>query len=222
MTDYTTGDFNLTMNVKSEKDVTIDFVVNEATEIWREMRSRKIVAGDMVTAEAFMQEMQRSHSEFSKSYPIVFRYICQMQLYDAKIFQLWLEKNVRNMMKSENEYLDSQADYVTMLFHKTNPRATRAEMTNVRKNIRSILGEEHRVFKENTKKYEKIVSAEEEAGVKARAADLRELAANHGKDVFALAETYRVEGNVQFDGSQKKEFPVPVFAGDSTADDLLA
>lgn len=147
----------LKATITSEKNVSIEYVVNEATTIWRIAKSRDLIFGDPAV-EKFMDEMTRAYPEFSKSYPIVFRYICQMQEYDAKAFKYWLMKIKNNPWKTEAAYLDAQADYVAVLYKTKFPRCTAAQIRNIQVNIRAALESEHKKFKQCAEEQDRAVT----------------------------------------------------------------
>lgn len=195
MSEYTTGDLDLKLKIHSEKNVTIDFVVNEATTIWRDVRKRKLRFGDEQATKAVMAEMQRKHPEFCKSYPIVNRYICEMQEYDAKAFRRWLMGIKSRPWKTEAEYLDAQAEYVVTLFRVKKPRSNATQISNLRTNIRALLQKEHDTFKRYAEEFNREVTAEEETFKDRNKNELKEFM-NLAKDTMHLAGTIRVESDV--------------------------
>jgi hypothetical protein len=190
---YTTGDVDLKLRFTSEKEVDVNFIAQEATSIWRLMRSRKITFGDKDKTDAFMNEVQKNHPEFCKSYPVVNRYICEMQEYDEKTFRLWLTKISRNPWKTEDEYLEAQADYVTMLFRAKKPRSNQTERNAVRTNILAMLKTEHEKFKHYAKEFEREVSAEVDVLRDRNMDELHAFAKLAGCVGMSKAETIRVE-----------------------------
>lgn len=194
--DYSTGEIKLKLALSSEKNVSIDFIVNEATQMWRDVRGRKIKFGDADAAENLMQCMQREHPEFCKSYPIVNRYMCQMQEFDKKTFKHWLMKIKNHPWLTEDGYIDAQVDYVTMLFKARKPRANTTEISNIRTNIRAILQREHAMFKHYAQEFNNEVTAEE-TNLRARNADeLYKFAQIAGVVGLSKAETTRVESDL--------------------------
>ncbi len=192
---YTTGDMK--MKITSEKEVTIDDVVAEANVIYKKMKASKIKFGDTSgKVQTFMDEIRKQHPQFCTSYPIVMRYICEMQEYDSKVFAFWLKKIRGNPMNSEGEYLDAQAAYVTSLFRRKNPKASRTHVANVRANVRAMLQAEHDVFKQNAQAYEKEVIAEEDMLRDRNADEMRAFAKLAGAEGLAKAETIRVETEI--------------------------
>lgn len=196
-TEYTTGDIDLKVKLTSEKEVTIDDLVNEANAIWKYARARKLKIGDSAGAEKLMNDVQAKHPQFCHSYPIVNRYICEMQQYSAKAFRMWLMKIKEHPWKGENEYLDAQADYITMLLRVAQPRANKTYINNFRAQIRALLQIEHEKFKHYVSEFDKEVTAEESI-LKGRNADeLHKFVTAAGQKGMSLAETIRVAADVE-------------------------
>ncbi len=207
------------IHIESEQEVTIDFVVREASRIWRRMRSARLPPGDMVAANAFMDRVRPDHQKFCQAYPIVFRYICQMQQYSARAFRLWLMKIKEHPWTSEEGYLEAQAEYAVMLYRDKKPRAPMSEYENLRANIHATLSSEHKKFKELVGECEKRVIADENI-LRARNADeLYEFARVAGPAGIGMAETVRVE---ILTGCTPAELPaVEIHPAPARADDLL-
>lgn len=198
---YTTGNDtsqqpNLRATITSEKEVSVDYIVDEATEIWKKTCARKLPPNDTEVAEKWMQEMRKIHREFCTSYPLVLRYMCQMQEYDAKAFRRWLTKLSGKVIKTEDEYLEVQADYVATLFKYRNPRASSREIGAVRHNILTILREEHKIFKQYADEFNRRVSAEEEVRQQKNIQELREFASVAGRAGVSNAESIICESDI--------------------------
>lgn len=194
---FTTGDPDINVKnvaITSEKEVTVDFIVEEAIEINKILISRKLVAGDLDAADAFMSEMRREHKQFATSYPIVLRYMCQMQQFSAVALRRYLLRIKEHPWKNQKEYLDSQADYVVILYKESHKRWNRTQVDNLWKNVRKILQEEHDKFVELGEKYKNEVDAEEIIYKKNREDDLVGFYRKFGKDTFDIK--LRVESDL--------------------------
>jgi hypothetical protein len=181
------------VKITSEKEVTIADVVAEANAIWKKARARGNTFGDTEAADALMRDIREEHPQFCKSYPTVSRYICQMQEYSSKALKLWLMKIEARPWKTEDEYIDAQADYVCMLFKAKKPRSTATEVSTLRANMRSMLRNEHEAFKKCATSAEQDVLAQEAELRERNKRELREALAAIGPDGFLDAGTTRVE-----------------------------
>lgn len=223
--EYTTGDDDIKMKIISEKNVTIDYVVNEANEIWKQVRKRKLKFGDLDAADSLMEEMRKSHPEFCKSYPIVLRYMCQMQEYDHRALRKYMVKIKEHPYTSETEYLDSQTDYIVILYKVRNPRWNATEVNRLKHNVRAMLQREHDVFKTYVEEFDKEVTAETEALNKLNMNELRDFS-QAAADTMSLAGTVRVETDLSagknIDVNDLARFiPAEPVEHNVNADDLL-
>lgn len=183
----------LPTRVVSEKEVSIEDIVSEASGIWRELKSRKLAADDHAAGEAFFNEMSKKHPEFSKSYSLVLRYIAEMRLFSAGVFAKWLKQVQARPWKSSDEYFETQANYVMMLYVHYNPKAPTADRYSVRNNVKKMLSQEYEDFKQTTQKYEKLVNERDEKLAAKNKADMLEYCRNAPPEELALAGTFRVE-----------------------------
>lgn len=189
---YSTGDLDLKLKITSEKEVSLEFIASEATQIWNELKKRGLVYGDLEGSDKFMTEMSKAHPELSKSYPIVLKYICYMHEYDKTTFLRWLKKIAVKPWLTEKAYFEAQADYVVMLYKATHKNAPKTHLSNLRANVTNMLMQEDSQFKNCVKSAESIVTETEDRLKKQRMADISafiELA----KDTMHLAGTIRTE-----------------------------
>jgi protein-tyrosine-phosphatase len=181
---FSTNDVNLKIAISSEKVVTLDEIVKEASSIYAKCKKRKLTFGDEKAAEALLSEMQKAHPQLSKSYPIVLRYICQMQEYSPQAFRKYLIKIKLHPWKSEGEYLESQTDYVVMLYQTTHKHWNQTDVNKIRKNILAMLKNEHEVFTKYAKEFKDEVDKEEEMFTEQSDNAMREFYAIHGEDAL--------------------------------------
>lgn len=156
MGEYSTED--LPCKITNEKDVTIDDILDEADVMWKKYRDRKVNILDTEAVEACMQEMRREHKQFCTSYPIVLRYMVQFKQYHRKALHKYLKYISVNPWKSEEEYLDSQSDYVVILYKELHPKWNRTEVIRMKREIRAILAAETKNFKDRLNEFEKKVN----------------------------------------------------------------
>lgn len=158
MGEYTSGGEIKKASIHNEKEVTVDDVVSEADLIWKIVRSRKVKKDE--EDDKLLEEMRKAHPDFALSYPIVLRYLCQFRSYNSKAFKQYLLHIKNNPWKSQSEYLDSQTDYVVILYKKLHPRWNKTQIQNLWKNIRMQLQNEDETFKKYLKEFETEVESE--------------------------------------------------------------
>jgi hypothetical protein len=186
---FTTGGDSVKIKnvaITSEKEVTIDDIVNEAIEINKKLQQRKIAPGDLEAADKFLSEMRREHKQFADAYPIVLRYMCQMQQFHAKALRKYLLQIREHPWKGQNEYLDSQTNYVIILYKITHPRWNKTQVENLRKNVRKMLQDEHEEFTRLADKYKDEVEHEETVYQKSREETMHEFYKKHGEDTLNI------------------------------------
>lgn len=161
---YSTGETILKAKIHNEKDVTPEFILNEAKQMWAEckkqFKEKKIKFGDAENTEQLINYMRNSHKDFCKSYPIVMRYMAEMHTFHANAFRKYLKKIAANPWKTEDEYLDSQADYICMLYKETHKRWNATDVSRIKFNIRNLLQNEHDTVKKYKEEFTKEVESD--------------------------------------------------------------
>lgn len=162
------------VHVRSEREVTADDIVREANTIWKKVKSQDIDIRDVDATENYTNQLRKEHPEFAKAYPIVLRYMCQMREYKGSALKKYLQKIQAKPYTNEEEYLESQVDYVEILYKATHNKWNRTEIVNLRKNIRNILTTEHKDFKKKIKRIDEDVTRENELYKQKNKYELRE------------------------------------------------
>lgn len=218
---FTTGVNIKNISIQSEKDVTVEDIISEAIAINRKLQAKKLTPGDMDAADAFLAEMRREHKQFADAYPIVLRYMCQMQQFHAAAFRKYLSYIALHPWKGADEYMDSQTHYVVLLYKQTHARWNKTQVENLRKNVRKLLQTEHDKFTELGEKYKNEVEHEETAYKKSREEELLGFYKKYGAEIDDLhiraVSNVTTENIVNVDDLPTEEAPVI----DISADDLL-
>jgi hypothetical protein len=191
---------NYKLSFESEKNVTVDDVVNEADAIWKYAKSKKIKFGDEELSTKLLKEVEKSHPEFCQAYPIVNRYICQMQEYSSKALRMWLNKIKINPWKTEAEYLDATTDYVVILYKFRNPKYNMTDVSRLRKNVRDMLQKEHDEFKKYAELFKKEVENEESNNMNQNIKELEEFVRIIGVDGLDKVGTVKVVVDDEING----------------------
>jgi hypothetical protein len=154
--------FGLGAKIHNERNVTKEEILDEADKVWKRSRERNVNIKDLDEVEEFMSELRKEFKEFCTSYPIVLRYMVQFESYKRKALEKYLNKIEKKPWKSESEYLESQADYVVILYKEMHPRWNSTHVNNLRRNIINMLENESKVFKERLDNSEKKVTETED------------------------------------------------------------
>jgi hypothetical protein len=140
---------NTKISVRYEKEVSEEYVMNEAALIWKEFMNSKEPPCDENAIEQYIISLHETHKEFSSAYPLVIRYMIQFRRFHMKALKRHLRKLSITTHKSESDFLDSQADYVAMLFEHTEKHWNKNDIHNLRKEVRKNLDTERDEFKKS-------------------------------------------------------------------------
>lgn len=110
------------------------------------------------------------------------RYICQIQLYSPKALYRWLKKIEAAPWKTEDEYLEAQADFGAKTYRALNPRVEARKIAELRQNLLKTLKNEHNLFKEYAEKGQQKIDAASKRREKEFLEELREYAKRAGND----------------------------------------
>jgi hypothetical protein len=212
--------------VSYEKVVTIDDIVTEANRIWKYVKSRHINPKNTAETEKLTAEVQRKHPQFCQSYPLVNRYLCQVQEYSAIALRKWLGAVQARPWKSEDEYLQMQCKYPVILYKILHPNATKTALKILEANILNTIRHERDSFKERLTKAESDVVKLEESFHLQNKRELREFAQLAGPAGLAKAETITVRTNLpigvpEADLSTITHNHSQIWVSHISADDLL-
>lgn len=209
----------LDVKINQEQDVTIDEVVSEANSIWKDTKT--LYKSDKFKSldnrdELILEYFQNRHPEFTKAYPIVLRYMCQLQNYDSRAFTKYLGFIKHNPWKTEEDYLESQVDYLTLLYKYKTPKWKPKDIENLKTNFRRILKREHNDFKKRLDEYNKTHEEKAQQLKKMKTAETVEFIKKIGETGLQSGGTFRLEYEVP-----TEEYPqIDISANDSDSEEL--
>jgi hypothetical protein len=189
---YSTGDTDIKISVHNEKNVSAEFILDEANTMWKKTKEARLDSADLSGADKLMDRLRKEHPDFCKAYPIVLRYMCQMQEYNPKAFKRYLSKIAAKPYKNEEEYLDSQADYVVILYKSQHSRWNKTHIVNLRTNIRMMLQKEHDTIKKCAKECDEEVTQMLKEAEKQNTMELLNFIKSAGVAGMSTGGTYRV------------------------------
>lgn len=106
---------------------------------------------------------QQMFKQFHYNYPIMFRYMIVYQCYYVKAFRLYLNKLVSVPVKSENEKMERDAEYVKYLYREKSGKNYDAKYAaQLKTDIYTALKKEKDKFKKDWKKKESDVDKQVE------------------------------------------------------------
>jgi hypothetical protein len=155
--------------------VGVDELVTIADDIWAVVRERlgAFPPTDYKSAAALLKEMQDRFKDFTNSFPIVLQWMVNMREYQSKVMRRFLLHHASVEVKSKDDFLDLQGDYLMYMYMASHPHRSQREYLAHRDQMRKMLHDEDREFVR--------LHDEAEAEVKRRAE--KNLAANRA-DIF--------------------------------------
>lgn len=128
--------------------------IEDAEAIWLDFKRRgssdsKFLAMDI---DERLDYYQRRYHNFAMTFPIVLRYMIQLNQYHKAAFTKYVKKMQNNPYRSEHEYCERQADYVKYLFMRLSPSHNAKEAQAVWQKTRDMLVEELEIFKRANEK----------------------------------------------------------------------
>jgi hypothetical protein len=172
---------NFGASIVNEVSVTLEDVLKVGDQIWKKCREKKLDISNTKATDEYLAELRYQFPEFAQSYPIVLRYMVQMNSYKHKAFERYLHRIQKHPWTSEDEYLQSQADYVIILYKAMHPRWKKNETEVMHRQVLDMLRKEHYAFKEQAERVQQEVD-EEQMVLKER-------------NIAALVEFYKKYGN---------------------------
>ncbi len=158
--------------ISQEKTITPSQLIDEANLIWKKVVSSKIDPTDQAKRDQLLDTIRKAHPEFATSYPIVLRFMCQVNSYSPVAFTQYVKKISAKPWTNESEYLDSQADYLELLYKQTHSKYKKADVDAYKRAIRKTLQDEHDAIKQMSKQCEEETKLNQE---QRRIKELKEL-----------------------------------------------
>lgn len=191
-----------TLQAAGGKTITIDGLVGVANDILRKTRYEGIPPVEEKADKATNAQLDKlyrrlweDYKEFSRDYPIVFRWIVYHQVFDEKAFKAYMKTNHKPMWKNREEMLKEQGEYLVYLWRIKNRKEGTKRLQEYRKWLRNHLSEENELFekvaKEADEEHKKNEQARLERMKQALLETAREVAAQKRAQVEARAEAQK-------------------------------
>lgn len=147
---------------------TPDAIVEEALKIKNRVETSGIDFDDDAQAVAMVRKIQKKHKDFYESFPLVVRWLCQVGEFREDVFRAYLERykkkmGATGMWKTRGDFLENQADYLTLLLKSKKSRLTAHQIREYRGTIIGQLEKEDKDYKEANKEAEEKMKEIEEA-----------------------------------------------------------
>lgn len=109
---------------------------------------------DFKTLIAILREKYR---DFNVSFPVIMRWTAQMGEYSKKAMSKFLLKYSKTKMKSMDDFLELQKDYVIFLYQEKNPHWNTRVVANMATNLVTALKKEEKEFEEASEEVQKEI-----------------------------------------------------------------
>lgn len=147
--------------VKHAKSLPCDDLLNLGNKIWAEVKKHPLKKDEKKTEELYYIMFDK-YRDFGSSFPIVLRWMVQMNQYSTKAFKKFLLKYSSANITSKKEFLILQADYIVYLYEE-NKHHDKKQVSIYREFIiKQLLDEEDELKKIESEYKEKINEFDEE------------------------------------------------------------
>ena len=143
----TVCEMNATVNQNTK---TPEEIVQEANEIFSKVNKENYGIEDSAKADELLTRLRGEHPEFSQQFPLVLRFMAQAKRYHPKAMERYLKKYKEDMKKwkTRKDYLETQADYVIILYKTINTRYDERRVRMMREEVlKQLLDEEEKFTK---------------------------------------------------------------------------
>jgi hypothetical protein len=135
-------------------------VIAIANQIWKRVTSSGINKKDTAGADRLLETIQAEFKDFNASFPLVLRWMIQMQKYNSKAFEKYLLMHSSAKLDTREAFLELQAEYLVLLYRAEHHHPDENFVRRYRKSIVQQLLEEDKMFIEMQKQVEKDLEKE--------------------------------------------------------------
>lgn len=164
-----------TSRVAAEHQVSREALAKIATRIYTKIRHMDYDIRDVAAVRRVLKQIHDEHRDFARDYPVVVRYMVQLHKYREDAFLAYLRTINTTVWKDRKSFLDSQAEYLTILYKKQNPDCSARFLAEYQKQARRQLQKEDDEFKEAYAKAEEEQKQQEAEDLEARRRYLHQL-----------------------------------------------
>jgi len=173
-TNYAFGEKNIKTKIV-ENRVSPDEIIDIGKAIWQKVKMAKIKLDDHKANDDLLDTLQKEYKDFSFSFPIVLRWMVQMQKFSLKAFKRFLLQHAGKQIDSREDFLKMQCEYLVLLFRETANHPEEKQVASYRENIVKTLLEEDKMFLDMHKEVEAELEVKEKDNDRERRAVLYEL-----------------------------------------------
>lgn len=158
---FSFGEVPVSASLSSAQRATPAELVALARQIWQRVASAGVANEDNAGNDKLLESLQTEFSDFSKSFPIVLRWMVQMKKFSAKAFEKYLLKHASATLNSREAFLELQADYLVLLYREEHKRPDENLVRRYRSSLIEQLLEEDKTFQKIQKQIEEELASQE-------------------------------------------------------------
>jgi hypothetical protein len=153
------SDVDVDVDVKINNEfVSIDFVVNKGVDVWNFIEQEK---KNNVDEKKILEKVIQCYRPFISSYPVVVRLMLSGE-YSTRAFKKFLIKCGRMEIKSREQFLRMQIEYIIIMYKINNPHPDEKFIKNYRSELISNILNDDKEFMKLNEMAEKIYSKNRE------------------------------------------------------------
>jgi hypothetical protein len=181
---YIYGDVPVGASISSSQHASPEALVNMACEIWKKVLKSGVKLSDEKQTSELLFRIQSEYKDFSMSFPLVVKWMTQLGSFDKKAFKEYLTIYSSKQMKSPEDFIKIQAEYVVLLYKYANKKQhlSAKDISKYREHIVSTLLKEHEEFMRISKEVEEEMKKNDQAKDMERRKELIDLLSNKIKN----------------------------------------
>lgn len=151
---------------------TVEEIIRECDTMWEEARAMINAPSSKAMSENDIYlALVRAHGELNKTYPSIIAAMAAGS-YDRKAVRKFFKYVQQHPWKTEQDFLDVQAIYSTILYRVTHPHASQTAIKAMREQTRTALEENEKKTKEEVEAIKKQAEENNKRHAKERTVDL--------------------------------------------------
>lgn len=104
-------------NINYVQSLPLEEILKLGTKIWNEVKNHADIKDEKKTEELYYT-FYNKYRDFGSSFPLILRWMVQMQKYSDKSFKKFLIKYSTSKIESKKDFLILQADYIVYLYEE--------------------------------------------------------------------------------------------------------
>jgi len=137
-------------------------ILSECNLVYKKFRDANIRPDDTKSLDAFREKIIKDHKQLYHAYPLVIRHMIDDGIYHPKAFNRYLKHVETKPWKTEDEQLESYADYFLILTKQLNPKYNPNAVNAIRSDYLNRLTAERKQFNKTLEEKKSEVELEED------------------------------------------------------------